>query len=141
MQVNIKMKGVIIMEKLIYGVSSKFEFGTWNHVVYRFQDKETAEAWLHTEEYDFREREIMDKEKAIALTSEWDVENAKEWELYVVCGENGTIIDRVSSVIAGEILIDTYERIDREENNYTKNFYDIVDCNYHRVARCKEVIL
>lgn len=49
-------KGEMKMEKQIYGVSSKFEFGTWNHVVYHFDDIETAERWLHTEEHDFRER-------------------------------------------------------------------------------------
>lgn len=121
--------------KTIYGVSSKFEGNTWNHVVYRFQDKETAEAWLHTEEYDFREREIMDEEKAVSLTSEWDVENAEDWELHVACRETGDFIDRISSIAEGEALIDQFERVDREENNYTENFYDIVDSNHRTVAR------
>ena len=43
-------------KKQIYGVSSKFKFRSWNHVVYHFEDMETAEKWLNTEEYDFRER-------------------------------------------------------------------------------------
>ena len=62
----------------IYGVSSKYDFGTWNHVVYHFNDMETAEKWLHTEEYDFREREIMSKTAAIKLAGRKAVENAVE---------------------------------------------------------------
>ena len=60
----------------IYGVSSKFEFGVWNHVVYHFEDMETAEKWLNTEEYDFREREIMSKTAAIKLAGKKAVDNA-----------------------------------------------------------------
>lgn len=38
------------------------------HVVYGpFWDEETAEKWLNSEEYDFREREIMGKTAAIKL--------------------------------------------------------------------------
>ena len=39
----------------IYGVSSKYDFGRWDHVVYVFEDRELAEKWLYTEEYDFLE--------------------------------------------------------------------------------------
>lgn len=59
-----------------YGVSSKFDFGTWSHVVYVFHDKESAEKWLDTEEYDFRERELMTKTAAIKLAGRKAVENA-----------------------------------------------------------------
>ena len=31
-----------------YGVSSKYEFGNWNHIVYVFDEKEDAEKWLNT---------------------------------------------------------------------------------------------
>ena len=63
--------------KKLYGISSKFNFGKWDHVVYGpFSDKEQAEKWLTTEEYDFREREIMGKTAAIKLAGEKAVENA-----------------------------------------------------------------
>lgn len=62
----------------IYGVSSKFNFGKWEHVVYHFSDMSTAETWLHTEEYDFREREIMTKSAAIKLAGRKAVDNAVE---------------------------------------------------------------
>lgn len=62
----------------IYGVSSKFNFGHWEHVVYHFPDMESAVKWLHTEEFDFREREIMNKTQAIKLAGRKLVENAIE---------------------------------------------------------------
>lgn len=66
----------------IYGVSSKFNFGKWDHVVYRFKDMEVAEKWLHTEEYDFRDREIMSKTAAIKLAGKKAVENAiDDWNI------------------------------------------------------------
>ena len=45
----------------IYGVSSKFSFGRWNNCVHKFYDYDEAIEWLYTEEYDFRERELMSK--------------------------------------------------------------------------------
>ena len=66
------------MTKTIYGVSSKFSFGMWNHKVYRFSDKETAEKWLNTEEADFRMRELMSKTAAMKLTGNRAVLNAEE---------------------------------------------------------------
>lgn len=60
----------------IYGVSSKYNFGKWNHKVYVFDSKESAEKWLETEEYDFRERELMTKDNAIKLAGRKAVENA-----------------------------------------------------------------
>lgn len=65
-------------KKQIYGVSSKFEFGTWNHIVYHFHNMESAEKWLNTEEYDFREREVMSKTSAIKLARRKAVDNAIE---------------------------------------------------------------
>lgn len=64
----------------IYGVSSKFNFDYWSHTVYAFDDKESAQKWLHTEEYDFRERELMTKTAAIELAGRKAVENALEGE-------------------------------------------------------------
>lgn len=51
----------------IYGVSSKYEFGKWSHIGYVFTSMEKAEKWLHTEEHDFRERELMSKSRAEKL--------------------------------------------------------------------------
>lgn len=64
----------------IYGVSSKFGFGTWDHTVYVFDKQEDAERWLHTEEYGFQERELMTKTAAIKLAGREAVENALEVE-------------------------------------------------------------
>ena len=63
----------------IYGVSSKFNFGKWEHIVYVFNDEEKAQEWLNTEEYDFRERELMTKTAAIKLAGRKAVENAIEY--------------------------------------------------------------
>lgn len=64
----------------IYGVSSKYDFGRWDHVVYVFENREIAEKWLYTEEYDFRERELMSKTAAIQLAGKEAVENANIWK-------------------------------------------------------------
>lgn len=64
------------MERKIYGVSSKYNFGSWNHVVYVFDNNEDAEKWLHTEEYDFRERELMTKTRATKLAGKSAVNHA-----------------------------------------------------------------
>ena len=62
---------------IAYGVSSKYEFGGWNHVVYGpFESEEQANEWLHTEEYDFRERELMSKTAVVKLAGRKAVENA-----------------------------------------------------------------
>lgn len=60
----------------IYGISSKFAFGEWNYSVHAFYTEEDAVKWLHTEEYDFRERELMTKSKAIKTAGRKAVENA-----------------------------------------------------------------
>ena len=66
------------MSRTIYGVSRRFEFGMWNHRVYKFSDKETAEKWLNTEEADFRMRELMTKTEATKLAGSRAVANATE---------------------------------------------------------------
>ena len=73
-----KTKGEKIMTatKKIYGVSSKYNHG-WNHVVYVFDDMQTAEKWLTAEEYDFREREIMSKTAATKLAGKKAVDHAR----------------------------------------------------------------
>ena len=48
----------------IFGDSSKFEFGRWEHNVRKFDSWEEAEKWLYTEEGDFRERELISKTEA-----------------------------------------------------------------------------
>lgn len=65
------------MSKKFYGVSSKFNFGIWDHVVYVFGKKEAAKKWLLTEEANFRERELMTKTAAIKLAGRDAVENGK----------------------------------------------------------------
>lgn len=64
-----KTKTYIEKEGCIYGISSKFNNG-WEHKLYVFTDEEEAEKWLHTEEYDFRERELCTKTRAIELMGE-----------------------------------------------------------------------
>lgn len=46
---------------MIIGVSSKYDFGRWFHRAVSFETAEAAEKWLHTEEHDFRERELFDE--------------------------------------------------------------------------------
>ncbi|MBO0474840.1 hypothetical protein JZO86_14145 [Enterococcus ureasiticus] len=62
--------------KKIYGVSSKCVFGVWEHVVYEFVNPEQANEWLESEEYDFRERELMSKTAATKLAGKKAVTNA-----------------------------------------------------------------
>lgn len=64
--------------KKIYGVSSKCEYGRWNHYVVVFDDQTQAEEWLHTEEYDFRTRELMTKAKAERLAGKKAVNEAAD---------------------------------------------------------------
>lgn len=64
------------MTRKIYGVSSKFNFGVWEHNVSVFDNKLDAGKWLNTEEYDFRERELMTKTDAIKLVGRNAVELA-----------------------------------------------------------------
>ena len=66
------------MTRTIYGVSSRYSFGMWNHRVYKFNDKASAEKWLNTEEADFRMRELMTKSEATKLAGNKAVLNAEE---------------------------------------------------------------
>ena len=64
---------------MIIGISSKFDFGAWHHKVYTFENQQEAEKWLHTEEYDFRERELFtDEKQAVQLAGIESVANAVE---------------------------------------------------------------
>lgn len=60
----------------IYGVSSKYDFGNWEHRVYVFDNQAEADKWLNTEEGDFRERELMTKTAATKLAGKKAVDNA-----------------------------------------------------------------
>ena len=42
------------------------------------KDDKTAKEWLHTEEYDFRERELMNKTQAVNFVGRQSVNNAIE---------------------------------------------------------------
>ena len=66
------------MAREIYGISSRHSFGICNLRVYKFNDKETAEKWLNTEEADFRVRELMTKTEATKLAGNKAVLNAEE---------------------------------------------------------------
>lgn len=63
----------------IYGVSSKFNFGRWEHYVKGFDDLQKAEKWLHTEEYDFRERELMSLSASKKLAGAEEINYALEY--------------------------------------------------------------
>lgn len=63
------------MKRQYYGISSKD--GEIKYVA-KFADRESAEKWLRTEEYDFRDREIMSKTEAIKAAGKEAVENAVE---------------------------------------------------------------
>ena len=66
------------MAREIYGISSRHSFGICNRRVYKFNDKETAEKWLNTEESEFRMRELMTKTEATKLAGNIAVLNAEE---------------------------------------------------------------
>lgn len=63
----------------IYGVSSKFEFGRWNHICKVFTNLNRAEEWLNTEENDFRERELMSRTNAERLCGRTAVRRTDEF--------------------------------------------------------------
>lgn len=69
------MTNTTISRNHAYGVSSKFAFGRWNYVVHGpFTTEAEAQKWLYTEEYDFRERELMSKTAAIRLVGKREFE-------------------------------------------------------------------
>ena len=64
---------------MIIGISSKFDFGSWHHKVYTFENNEAAEKWIYTEEGDFRERELFEDVKdAVKLAGIESVASAIE---------------------------------------------------------------
>lgn len=70
------MKKYFEKNGFVYGVSSKFNFGHWSHSVVKFTNYEEAEKWLETEQYDFRERELCSKTRAIQLAGKAAAANA-----------------------------------------------------------------
>ena len=66
------------MATTIYGVSSRYYFGLCHRRVYKFNDKETADKWLNTEETEFRIRVLVTKSEAIKLAGNRAVLNAEE---------------------------------------------------------------
>lgn len=48
----------------IYGISYKYAFGERSGYAKKFTDLSKAYKWLHTEEYDFRTRELVSKAEA-----------------------------------------------------------------------------
>lgn len=60
----------------IFGID-KNSFGQVQYVK-AFSDKEAAKKWLHTEEYDFRDRELMSKTAAIKIAGKKMVEEAEQ---------------------------------------------------------------
>ena len=60
---KLKIENYFGKNGVVYGISSKFEFGNWNCYIKKFNNFEEAEEWLNTEEYDFRERELCSLSK------------------------------------------------------------------------------
>lgn len=68
---------------MIIGISSKYDFGRWNHKAVSFETAGAAEKWLHAEEHDFREREIFDELRpAVELAGVEEVTKAIYGEFY-----------------------------------------------------------
>ena len=64
---------------IVYGVSSRCFNGTWEHCdIYAFDNYESAQEWLNTEEYDFKERELCSRTKAVKYMGERFVKEAEE---------------------------------------------------------------
>jgi hypothetical protein len=53
-----------------------------------------------------------------------------EMKLFLVNRETGARIEPVKDVESGLALIEKHEKLDKIENCYKKNYYDIVDENY-----------
>lgn len=51
-------------------------------------------------------------------------------KIYVANRETGMFIDEVSTIKGAKKLIADYERIDKANDDYEPNFYDIVDENH-----------
>ena len=65
---------------IMYGVSSKYNFGEWSHRVYGpFETKEQAEKWLNTEERDeYSEEWTKDDDDPIKDYVENAIENVSD---------------------------------------------------------------
>ena len=75
----------------IYGVSQKLGSGPFSGYVKKFTNLAEAEKWLETCEYDFRERELCSKTKAmqyIRLGYRLDEDRYQSFEKY---GKNSNI--------------------------------------------------
>lgn len=56
---------------MIYGISKKYASrGKWEVYVVAFAAEAEAQEWLHTEERDFREREIISRDEALEWVGE-----------------------------------------------------------------------
>lgn len=66
----------IAMEQRIYGWS--YSNSTGDQYMVRFDTVEEADKWLHTEEYDFRDRQLLTRDEASGLMGDafaaWDEE-------------------------------------------------------------------
>lgn len=51
-------------------------------------------------------------------------------KIYVADRETGTFIEEVKTIADGKKLIEKFEDIDRNENTFTPNFYNLVN-EYH----------
>ena len=61
----------------IYGISSKYDFDCCSHIVYVFNTPEEANAWIHMEESDYRQRELMPRKSAIKVAGRKAVNAAR----------------------------------------------------------------
>lgn len=60
-----KFETMIKKNGVIYGVSSRYDFGRWIENFFCFRTEEDAFKWLHTETYCSADRELMSKNKLI----------------------------------------------------------------------------
>lgn len=75
------------MKKIIVGISTRIEFGDYKlYRVYVFTDRDLAEEWLYTEEYDFRIRELLSKTEAIKMYGRKVLDGAVDGDVYVKTG-------------------------------------------------------
>lgn len=117
------------MSRTIYGVSSRYSFGMWNHRVYKFSDKSTADKWLNTEEADFRMRELMTKSEAMKLAGNRAVMNAEE----ITYEEPEDSIPVTDDTLKNEIIEHAMRKIgasgigflDRSTVEYQDRYYNI----------------
>lgn len=56
-------------------------------------------------------------------------------KMYVADKETGTFMEEVKTIEEGLKVIADFEKEDKENGNYTENFYDIVDEDHCTVER------